>query len=115
MAFGSGSSLATDRWTRRGGLPSSLQAFKVGRATQLHQHSSSKPTAHSGSVRASSISRSRRLFSFVEGVGGGDPPLGPHPSHPEYSRKRRPDRLPAHALLGEPLLEGDIGRHREGP
>src|SRR5215203_2309823 len=69
MAFGSGSSLATDRWMRRGGLPSSAQALSVGRATWLHQHSSKKPTAHSGSAPATSISRSRRFFSFVQGVG----------------------------------------------
>src|SRR5918992_5963662 len=118
MAFGSGSSLATDCWTRRGGLPSSLQAFKVGRASRLHQHSSSKPTVHSGSEAEISISRSLAklaFFSFVEGVGGGDPPLGPHPANPEYSRKRGSDGLPAHVLLGQPLLEGDIGGHREGP
>jgi hypothetical protein len=34
--------LGTDRWTRRGGDPSSAQAFKVGSATRLHQHSSQK-------------------------------------------------------------------------
>src|SRR5829696_8448095 len=74
MAFGSGSSLATDFWRRRNGLPCSLQLFKVGRASRLHQHSSKKPTAHSESASATLISRSRRLFSFVEGVWGGDPP-----------------------------------------
>src|SRR5919112_5234318 len=107
MAFGSGSSLATDRWVRRGGLPSSAQALSVGRATRLHQHSSKKPTAQvSGLASATSISRSRRLFSFVEGVGGGDPTLGPHPANPEQARKRRPHRLPRDALFGESLLEG---------
>src|SRR5215204_848411 len=100
MAFGSGSSLATDRWMRRGGLPSSAQALKVGRATRLHQHSSKKPTAHSGSAPATSISRSRRLFSFVEGLGGSYPPLRPHPANPENPRKRRPYRLPREALFG---------------
>src|SRR5215213_8723071 len=70
MAFGSGSFLATDRWRRRRGFPSSLQVFKVGNASRLHQHSSSKPTAQvSGLASATSISRSRRLFSFVQGIG----------------------------------------------
>src|SRR5215217_2900735 len=45
MAFGSGSSLATDFWRRRRGFPCSLQLFKVGKASRLHQHSSKKPTA----------------------------------------------------------------------
>src|SRR5215207_4619896 len=75
MAFGSGSSLATDRWMRRGGLPSSAQALSVGRATWLHQHSSKKPTAHSGSAPATSISRSRRLFFFRTRGRGDAPPL----------------------------------------
>ena len=39
-------------------------ALKVGKASRLHQHSSSKPTAHSESAAATSISRSRRLFFF---------------------------------------------------
>src|SRR5215212_337570 len=103
-----GSSLATDRWMRRGGLPSSAQALSVGRATRLHQHSSKKPTAHSGSAPATSISRSRRLFSFVQGVGGGYPPLRSHPANPEQARKRRPHRLPRDALFGESLFEGRL-------
>src|SRR5829696_7674823 len=64
MAFGSGSSFATDRWMRRGGLPSSAQAFSVGSAKRLHQHSSQKPTAHSGSAPATSISRSLAKLAF---------------------------------------------------
>src|SRR5215207_6113194 len=94
MAFGSGSSFATDRWMRRGGLPSSAQASSVGRATWLHQHSSKKPTAHSGSAPATSISRSRRLLFFRTRGRGGYPPLRPHPANHEQARKRRPHRLP---------------------
>src|SRR5687767_8230021 len=115
MAFGSGSSLATDFCTRRKGLPSSLQLFKVGRASRLHQHSSIKPTAHSEWASATLISRSRRLFSFVEGVRGGDPPLGPHPPHRKQARQGSPDGLPRDALFGEPFLEGDIGGHLQSP
>jgi hypothetical protein len=64
IAFGSGSSLATDFWRRRSGLPSSAQLLKVGSASRLHQHSSIKPTAHSGLRAATYISQSRRLFFF---------------------------------------------------
>ena len=39
-------------------------ALKVGKASRLHQHSSSKPTAHSESAATTSISRSRRLFLY---------------------------------------------------
>src|SRR5215212_7079168 len=111
MAFGSGSSFATDRWMRRGGLPSSAQAFSVGSAKRLHQHSSQKPTAHSGSAPATSISRSLAklaFFSFVQGVGGGYPPLRPHPANPDQARKRRPHRRPRDALFGEFLFEGRL-------
>src|SRR5215207_2389044 len=116
MAFGSGSSLATDFWRRRNGSPCSLQLFKVGRASRLHQHSSKKPTAHSEELASATlISRSRLLFSFVEGVGGGDPPLGPHPPNRKEARKRRPDGLPGDALSRQPLLEGDPRGHLQSP
>jgi hypothetical protein len=53
---------------RRKGFPCSLQLFKVGRASRLHQHSSKKPTVQvSGLASATSISRSRRLFFFHTG------------------------------------------------
>src|SRR5215218_9923645 len=109
MALGSGSSLATDCWMRRKGFPSSVQLLKVGKASRLHQHSSSKPTVQSGSASAIAISRSRRLFSFVQGIGGGDPPLGPLPPHAQKARKRRPDGLPRDPLASQPLLEGSLG------
>src|SRR5215213_3105263 len=116
MAFGSGSFLATDRWRRRRGFPSSLQVFKVGNASRLHQHSSSKPTAQvSGLASATSISRSRRLFSFVQGIGGGDPPFRSEPPHPEKARKRRPDGLSRDPPFGESLLEGGLCGHLQGP
>src|SRR5918993_5118797 len=116
MAFGSGSSFATDRWTRRKGSPSSLQALSVGSAKRLHQHSSSKPTAQVlGFSAATSISRSRLLFSFVQGVRGGYPPLGAHPANPQQARKRRPDRLSGDALFGEPVLVSRFGGHPQGP
>src|SRR5829696_516366 len=118
MAFGSGSSFATDRWMRRGGLPSSAQAFSVGSAKRLHQHSSQKPTAHSGSAPATSISRSLAklaFISFVQGVCRGDPPLRPHPPHTKEAQQGGPDGLPGDTLRGESLLEGDIGDHLQSP
>src|SRR5215207_4045061 len=93
MVFGWGSSLVIERWTRRSGFPCSLQLLRVGKATLLYQHSSKKPTAHSGRSSARPISRSRRLFSLLQRVGGGDPALGPPPLHSEKVPERRPDRL----------------------
>ena len=115
MAFGSGSSLGIDRWTRRSGFPSSLQLLRVGKATLLHQHSSKKPTAHSGRCSARRISRSRRLFSLVQRVGGGDPALRPLPLHSEKARERRPDGLAGDPPLRYSFLEGNLGGHRERP
>src|ERR671911_362126 len=102
MAFGSGSSLATDRWMRRGGLPSSAQAFSVGRTTRLHQHSSKKPTAQvSGSAPATSIRAGRPFFFFfVRGARRGVPPLGPHPPPPERAQRRPPPGPPGAPPLG---------------
>src|SRR5829696_10548330 len=112
MAFGAVSSLATDCWMRRKGFPSSEKLLKMGRATRLHQHSSRKPTAQvSGLAAATSISRSRRLFSFIQGVRGGDPPLGPLPSHSEKTRQGAPDGLTRDPPLCKPLLKARLCRH----
>src|SRR5829696_7017782 len=108
MAFGSASSLATDRWMRRKGLPSWAQLLKVGNASLLHQHSSQKPTAQvSGSAEAIPISRSRLLFSFVQGIWGGDPPFRPEPSHSEKAGQSSPDGLPRDLTLCEPFLKSN--------
>src|SRR3712207_494236 len=65
MAFGSGSSLGKDRWTRRSGFPSSLQLLRVGKATLLHQHSSKKPTApRDGAQRGESVGRGVFFLSY---------------------------------------------------
>src|SRR5215216_2413037 len=101
---------------RRKGFPSSEKLLKVGRATRLHQHSSRKPTAQvSGLAAATSISRSRRLFSFVQGVRGGDPPLGPLPSHSEKTRQGGPDGLARDPSLCKPLLKARLCRHLQSP
>src|SRR5918993_4728788 len=100
---------------RRKGFPSCAQLLRVGRATLLHQHSSSKAVAHSGSEAEISISRSRLLFSFVEGVGGGDPTLRSHPSHSEKAHQSRSDGLPGDPSLGESFLEGRWPRKGRQP
>src|SRR5215204_2054864 len=110
MAFGSGSSLATDRWMRRGGLPSSAQALSVGRATRLHQHSSKKPTAHSGSAPATSISRSlaKLAFFFRRRGRGRLSTASPASSEPRAGAKASPAPSPRDALFGESLFEGRL-------
>jgi hypothetical protein len=92
------------------------QLLKVGKASRLHQHSSSKPTVQVwGLASATLISRSRLLFSFVEGIGGGDPPFGPHPSHSQKACQSSPDGLARNPALCESLLEGDLCCHLKSP
>src|SRR5215216_1611310 len=55
------------------------------------------------------------FFSFVEGVGGGDPPFGSHPSHSEQPRQSRPDGLPGDPPPCKPLLESDLRRYLQSP
>src|ERR671913_2395408 len=101
---------------RRKGFPCSLQLFKVGRASRLHQHSSKKPTVQvSGLASATSISRSRRLFSFIQGLGRGDPAFGPHPPDSQKARERSPNGLPRDRPFNEPLLKGNLCRHLQSP
>src|SRR5215208_7859379 len=116
MAFGSGSSLGIERWTRRSGFPSSLQLLRVGKATLLHQHSSKKPTppTRDGARRGQSVGRGV-FFSLIQRVGGGDPALRPLPPHSEKARERRPDRLAGDPPLRYSFLEGNLGGHRERP
>src|SRR5215211_2518145 len=101
MALGSGSSLATDCWTRRIALPCLAQLLKVGRASRLHQHSSSKPMAHSGLVSAetrllvilSSKETSAAISQGSRGYSGGQTPLErgvASPSRPQrFSHRKR--------------------------
>src|SRR5215210_7985270 len=71
--------------------------------------------AHSGSPSATSISRSRRFFSFVQGVGRCDPPLRPHPAYPQKAREGGAYGLPRDPPFGETRLEGRIGGHLQSP
>src|SRR5918993_592450 len=104
---------------RRKGFPCSLQLFKVGRASRLHQHSSKKPTVQvSGLASATSISRSLAslaFFSFIQGVGRGDPAFGPHPPDSQKARERSPNGLPRDRPFNEPLLKGNLCRHLQSP
>src|SRR5215208_6381996 len=87
---------------RRSGLPSSLQLLKVGKATLLHQHSSSKPMAHSGSAPAASINRSRRLFSSRTGGLGRRSSVSPAATSPREGARASPGwsrQRPAFALF----------------
>src|ERR671912_1155337 len=98
------------------GFPSSAQLLRVGSASRLHQHSSKKPTAQvSGLAWATSISRSRRLFFFIEGVGRGDPAFRSRPPDSEKAHKSSPDGLPRDRPFNEPLLEGNLCRHLQSP
>src|SRR5215210_9530451 len=117
MAFGSGSSFSTDCSTRRSGSPASPKLCKFGCLTLLHQHSSSKPSTQSTLSSARCISQSLAklaFFSFVEGVGRGNPVLGSLPADP-HPRKRRSDSLPANALLCESLLKTHLRGHLHRP
>jgi hypothetical protein len=66
MAFGSGSSLATDCWEEAQRLALLSPATQGGQSQPyLHQHSSSKPTAHSEELAwAIAISRSLAKLAF---------------------------------------------------
>src|SRR3712207_3406832 len=55
------------------------------------------------------------FFSFVEGVGGGDPPLGPLPSHSEKTRQGAPDSLARDPPVCKPLLEARLCCHLQSP
>ena len=116
MAFGSGSSLATDCWRRRRGFPSSVQLLKVGKASRLHQHSSKKPTAHSG-LACGHFHQSVAPSFFLSYRGSGEVIQRLARCHltPEQARKRCPDGLARDPPLGEPLLEGNLCRHLKSP
>src|SRR5215203_7084232 len=114
MAFGSGSSLATDCSTRRRGSPPSLQLPRAGLASLLNQVSSKKPTTHSGRPSARPINRSRRFFSLVLGVGAGYPALSSLPTHP-HPLQSGPDGLARDTPFCEPLLETYLGSHLNRP
>src|SRR5215217_3749913 len=51
------------------------------------------------------------FFSFVQGIWGGDPPLGPLPAYAQKKREGGADGLPRDPLFGEALLEGGLGGH----
>src|SRR5215217_4824057 len=115
MAFGSGSSLATDCWRRRRGSPFSLQLLRAGRASRLHQVSSQKPTTQPRRPSARRINRTlAAFFSLVLWVGAGYPAFGSLPAHSQ-PREGGPDGLATDLPLGEPFFEADLGSHLQSP
>src|SRR5215213_753270 len=114
MAFGSGSSLATDCSTKRRDLPVSLQLLRAGRASRLHQVSSRKPTTQPRRPSARRINRLRRLFSLVLRIGAGYPAFSPLPAHPQ-PRQGSPNGLARDPFLREALLEAHLGGEIQRP
>src|SRR5215208_3180832 len=55
------------------------------------------------------------FFSFVQGIWGGDPPLGPLPAYAQKTREGGADGLPRDPLFGEALFEGGLGGHLQSP
>src|SRR5215213_5301033 len=55
------------------------------------------------------------FFSFIEGVGRGDPAFRPHPPDSQKARESSSDGLPRDRLFDEPLLEGNLCRHLQSP
>src|SRR5215204_4033204 len=97
MAFGSGSSFATDRWMRRGGLALLGPGVERGQghpAPPALVQEAHRPLGVGSGHFHQSVASEASFFSFVQGVGGGYPPLRPHPANHEQARKRRPHRLP---------------------
>src|SRR3712207_3037843 len=114
MAFGSGSSLATDCSMRRRGSPASLQLLRAGRASLLNQVSSKKPTTHSERPSPRRINRSRRLFSCVLRIWRSDPALGSLPAH-THPRQGSADGLARDVLFAQALQEAHLGSQPQRP
>jgi hypothetical protein len=87
---------------------------RAGWARRENQTSSAKPKAQPGRSRARAISRSRRRFLRVGGVGAGQPALGPLPAHAE-PQQRLPDRLDRQHGLAQPLRVRHSRQEAEGP
>src|SRR5215207_1964537 len=115
MAFGSGSSLATDCWIMRGGSSPRRRRSKWAAppgSTSIRPKSR-WPTE--GRRRLSPSVGRAAFFSFVQGVWGGDPPLGPLPAYAQKTREGGADGLPRDPLFGETLLEGGLCCHLQSP
>src|SRR5215203_81330 len=97
---------------RRIGFPSSEKLLKVGRAPcSTSTRPGNPPPRFRDWPRPLPSADRAAFFSFVEGVGGGDPPLGPLPSDSEKTRQGGPDGLPRDPPVGKPLLEGSLCSH----
>src|SRR5215203_76754 len=116
MALGSGSSFSTDCWTRRRGFPSSEKLLKVGKASLISTstHHRSPPPNQDWPRLPSSVGRAF-FFSFVEGIGGGDPTFRSLPTNSKQTRQSSPDGFPRDAFVGYPFLEGSLCSHLKRP
>src|SRR5215218_9719409 len=103
---------------RRRGLPSSEKLPRVGKATLLHQSirpGNPPPTrGRDWPQPLPSVGRAF-FFSFIQGIGGGDPAFGPLPSHSEKARQGGPDGLPGDPPPCKPLLEARLCCHLQSP
>ena len=109
QAFGSGSSLAT----AGGGEGVSLPRSSYPGWARPPCSTSTRPRNRwpiRGRLRPppSEPVASEASLSSVQRIGGGDPPLGSHPSNPQKARERRPDRLAGDPSLDDPFLEGGL-------
>src|SRR5215207_11082197 len=73
------------------------------------------PPRHRDRPRPRSSVGRAGFFSFIQGVGGGDPAFGPLPSHSEKARQGGPDSLPRYPLACKPLLEARLCCHPQSP
>src|SRR5215211_8503378 len=62
-----------------------------------------------------SIASEASLFSFIEGVGRGDPAFRSRPPDSEKAHKSSPDGLPRDRPFEESLLKGNLCRHLQSP
>src|SRR5215203_1754574 len=103
---------------RRRGLPSSEKLPRVGKATLLHQSirpGNPPPTrGRDWPQPLPSVDRAF-FFSFIQGIGGGDPAFGPLPSHSEKARQGGPDGLPGDPPPCKPLLKARLCCHLQSP
>src|SRR5215208_525459 len=103
---------------RRRGLPSSEKLPRVGKATLLHQSirpgNPPPPRCRDWPQPLPSVDRAF-FFSFIQGIGGGDPAFGPLPSHSEKARQGGPDGLPGDPPPCKPLLEARLCCHLQSP
>jgi hypothetical protein len=107
-AFGSEAALGQAVASQCNACASGAQVGLAGCARRLHQTASPTPRPHVGWAAASAISRSRRFFSEVCGIGTGDPVLGSRPADTEACQ------LPANGFPTDGPVREALDRRRRG-